>query len=69
MNLIAKSNIFQEDYKNHVTDALSRTKIEKVMVGEVANSADATIHSASEDNLNYISITERLISSLDKKRR
>jgi len=38
--------------ENHVADALSRTKIEEVMVGVVVNSADATIHSASEDNLN-----------------
>jgi len=52
--------------ENHVADALSRTKIE-VMVGEVANSADATIHSVIEDNLNYISITERPINYFSRQ--
>jgi len=37
------------------------------MVGEVANSTDATIHSASEDNLNYISITERPINLISRQ--
>jgi len=53
--------------ENYVADALSRTKIEEVMVGEVANTADANIHSANEDNLNYISITERPITFFSKR--
>jgi len=37
------------------------------MVGEVANSVDATIHSANEDNLNYISITKRPINFFSRQ--
>jgi len=45
----------------YVADALSRTKIEETMFipEEAANNADATVHSAQEDNQNKISITER----------
>jgi len=50
--------------ENYVADALSRTKIEEVIVGEVANSVDALIHSANEDN--YVSITERPINFFSK---
>jgi len=53
--------------ESHVADALSRTKIGQVMVGEVANSADSTMHSAIEDNLNYISITERPINYFSRQ--
>jgi len=54
--------------ENYVADALSRTKIDETMYTdnseenipeETASNADATAHSAQEDNQNYISITER----------
>lgn len=37
------------------------------MLGEVADNTNATAQSASEDNLNYISITWRPLNPFSKK--
>lgn len=44
--------------ENQVADALSRIRINKIEIEDEIRSTDATIHSANEDNSDYISITE-----------
>jgi len=53
--------------ENHVADALSRIKLDENLLGETPNSTVATIHSAQEDNQNYISITEKPINYYNRQ--
>lgn len=53
--------------ENHIADALSRVKLNENFLGETNSNTAATIHSAHEDNENYISITERPLNYYNRQ--
>lgn len=53
--------------ENHIADALSRVKLNENFLGETNSNTAATIHSAHENNENYISITERPLNYYNRQ--